>query len=152
MGESTAAMTRMARISAAFLSALAVTTVLASAAQTQMVLAGLQALGAPMPLDVRLSATLHDIAGLGPAYGAVLCLALGLALPVGALGKRLLPALAPIAYPLAGAAGVAAALLLMPVAVGMMPISGARAPLGFALQCLAGAVGGWVFATVFRRL
>lgn len=141
-------MKRMARVSAAFLGALVVATVLAVTAQTQMVLAGLQGLGAPMPLGVRLSATLHDIAGLGPAYGAVLCVALGLALPVAALGKRLLVGFAPIAYPLAGAAGVAAALLLMPLAVGIMPISGANSALGFALQCLAGAVGGGVFGRI----
>ena len=144
-------MTRVLRLLGAFVAAVLATTLVAVVAQTQFVLAALAEVGAVLPVDVWLAATAQDILGLGPTYGAVIALAFLLALPVGAVLRRLLPPLAPLAYPLAAAAGVAAALVLMSLLLGIMPIGGARSALGFALQCVAGAVGGLLFARLARR-
>ena len=144
-------MKRVLRLLGAFAVAVLATTLVAVVLQTQMVLAALVQVGAVLPLDVWLAATAQDIVGLGPTYGAVIALTLLLALPVGAVVGRMLPSLAPLAYPLAAAAGMATALGLMSVLIGIMPIGGARSTLGFALQCAAGALGGLLFAVLARR-
>jgi hypothetical protein len=67
--------------------------------------------------------------------------------------KRVLKPIAPFAYPIAGAAAIALALYLMSKQFyGTTPIAGARGALGFTLQCLAGAAGGYVFAALNERV
>lgn len=98
----------------------------------------------------RLSMTLFDLTHM-LLYAVIIALGFLIAFPIAALLKRLLPALAGIAYPLAGAAAIGTALGLMYVLFATVPISGARSELGFAAQVLAGAAGGYVFALVAAR-
>jgi hypothetical protein len=68
--------------------------------------------------------------------------------------KRILTPLAPVAYPIAGAAAVVAAIWLIENVVaggGVGAIGGARDALGMALQGLAGLAGGTVFAALRGR-
>ena len=91
----------------------------------------------------------HDLLGLGPLQGLVFGIALLVALPIGALGIRLLPNFRGNrlgGYALAGALAVLATLLTLQGALGTMPIAGARSWLGLATQTLAGAAGGAVFS------
>lgn len=132
--------------------AAAVTTALAAAFHTQMVIKALEQSGASISMDQRLGMTAGDLVGLAPQFGAVIAIGLLAGFIIAALLKRVLTPLAPIAYPLAGAAAVGVALTVMSMAFdGITPIAGARSTLGFALQCLAGAVGGLVFALVGAR-
>ncbi len=118
-----------------------------SVMHTQFVLAGLQSLGVAVPPSVRLDATLRDIAGLAPGYGGVIAVGFLIAFPVAGALRRRLPALSALAYPLAGAAAVVAALLGMNAILGGLTLlAGARSDLGFAMQALAGALGGAVYA------
>lgn len=136
----------------AFFAAVATTTVVGSAFHTQMVFARLVDAGVEAPLAVRFQGTLNDLLGLGPLYGAVIAVGLAIGFVIAASLKRVLKPLAPIAYPLAGAAVIALALYLMSVVYyNATPIAGARGPFGFALQCLAGAAGGLVFVALSRR-
>ena len=93
----------------------------------------------------RLSMTLYDATHMW-AYAVIIGLGFCIAFPIAALLKRLLPGLAGVAYPLAGAVAIAAALGLMYSVFATIPISGARSALGMGVQVLAGAVGGYVFA------
>lgn len=137
------------RIILGFLAAVASAFVLASAFHTQMVIEALGAAGAAVPLDQRISMTAGDLVGLAPQFGAVIAIALAIGFLVAAGLRRVLKPLAKIAYPLAGAAAIGVALTAMGAAFdGITPIAGARTTLGFALQCLAGAFGGLVFAAI----
>ncbi len=140
------------RIVLGFLLAAATTTALASFFHTQMVIKGLEASGADVALAMRLAMSADDLAGLAPQFGVVISIALALGFFIAALLRRMVKPLAGVAYPLAGAAAVGFALFVMSLAFdGITPIAGARSPLGFLLQCLAGGVGGLVFAMIAIR-
>lgn len=140
------------RIAFAYILAVIVTTVLASFAHTQMVIAGLTESGATVALEQRIGMSAGDLVGLAPQLGPVMAAGLAVGLLIAALLRRVLKPLAPIAYPLAGAAAVGVALTAMSIAFdGITPIAGARTALGFSLECLAGAAGGLVFALVAVR-
>lgn len=132
-----------------FVFAAAITTVLGSFIHTQMIIAGLAGAGAPIDLQTRLDMSADDLAALAPSFGAVVAIGLAIGFMIASVLKRILKPLAPIAYPLAGAAALAIALFAMHVAFGgITPVAGARTPLGFALISLAGAVGGLVFSAI----
>ncbi len=109
------------------------------------------AAGLDFPVADRLRSALEDYVGLVPGqYGAVIAVALALGFVVAAILRRVLKPLAGVAFPVAGAAAVALTLHFMSQQFyGTTPIAGARGPLGFGLQCLAGGIGGWVFGLFF---
>jgi hypothetical protein len=109
------------------------------------------AAGLDFPLGDRLRSALEDYAGLVPGlYGAMIAVALAAGFIVAALLRLVLKPLAGIAFPVAGAAAVALMLYLMSQQFyTTTPIAGARGVFGFALQCLAGAIGGFVFGLFF---
>lgn len=109
------------------------------------------AAGLDFPLGDRIHSALEDYVGLVPGlYGAVIAVALTVGFIVAALLRLVLKPLAGIAFPLAGAAAVALTLFLMSQQYyTTTPIAGARGALGFGLQMLAGAVGGFVFGLFF---
>lgn len=135
-------------VAAAYVAGVATTTLLGSIVQTQFNLAELQALGAPAPLDVRLQATLADLAGFTPTYGAVMGVALLIAFVVSGLLARALPGMRTALHVLAGGTAVVAAILVMIQLFGITPIAAARDLPGFAALALCGALGGWVFSLV----
>ncbi len=132
----------------AFALAVAATAVLGALASTHFVLAGLVDLNVELPLGERLSTYGHDIVGMGPVLALVAAGGFVIAFPVAALAQRWLPRWRAVGYPLAGAAAMLAALLLMEAVLGMMPVAGARSGAGLVMQGVAGAVGGYVFAAV----
>ena len=144
-------MVRFGRVVVAFLVGSVVATILAVVAHNQMVLGALVGLGATIPPDLWAATLLADFQGFAPSYGAVLAGTLLLGFLVAALLRRWIPLPPPLAYALAGAAATAVALGSMPLLLGIMPISGARSALGFALQCGAGGIGGAVFGWLARR-
>lgn len=139
------------RIAIGFIGAALAATVFGSIVQTQLVIA---ASGIDVSTAVRLGMTTSDLMGLAPSYGPVIAVGLAIAFAVAAILKRIIKPLASIAYPLAGAAAIATALIVMPIWLdlpGMTPLAGTRGGLGFALQGLAGALGGLVFSLVAVR-
>lgn len=128
-----------------------ITVIVASAVHSWTIQNGLIALGVDIPLGTRLRTAVTDFIGLAPALAVVLGIALAIGfLVAGVLQPRLkVPRL--IAYPLAGAVAVAATLVIMVQQMDLTPIASAREPLGFALLCAAGAIGGLYFASARRR-
>jgi len=142
----------LVRILIGYLAAAAVAVTLASAFHTQMVIAALGQAGASVPFDRRLAMTGGDLVGLIPQFGLVIAIGLAAGFLIAAGLRRILKPLAPVAYPLAGAAAIGVALTVMSMAFdGITPIAGARTTTGFALQCLAGAIGGFVFSMIAVR-
>lgn len=134
------------RIAAAFPVAVAVVIVGVSIAHTQFVLAALASIGAPASLAINLDTTMFDIVGLAPTLGPVIAIALAIGFMVAAVLKRVLLPLAPLAYPIAGAAAMATALVAMKLAYHTTPLAGARSMVGFLTMCAIGAIGGLVFS------
>ena len=136
----------LALLAAAFL-----TTALASLAHSLFVQAGLTALGTEIPFVARIVAILRDFMGLVLPLCAIVLLALAIAFPIAAFLKPRAGVLGPVAYPLAGWAAVAVALLLMKLSYGFSPLAGARTTAGFLTMSLAGVAGGLLFAWMARK-
>ena len=145
---------RFARMGLAFIAAAVTTFVLASVFYTQQVLAKQAAIGARYTTGQQVETYIDNLIGLAPAYGVVLTIALLIGFLVAAIVKRILVPLAPVAYPIAGAAAVFTAVWSIENLVaggGVGALGGARDALGIALQCLAGFAGGVVFAVARGR-
>ena len=139
------------RLAIAFPVAVTATFVGTSVLHTEFVLAGLGSIGAPVTLGMNLTTVAEDLGGLAPTLAPVISLALALGFVVAAGLKRVLKPLAGIAYPTAGFAAMATALFLMKLSYHTTPLAGARSLPGFLLICLAGALGGYVFAAGLSR-
>ena len=138
-------LSRLSRIALAWLAGSAIAYALASVAHTQTVLAGLTALDVRVPFAERVATTAGDLVGLW-VYGVVIGVGLALGLIVmRVVPRRVLPLPATARAILAGALSLATILGAMKLAFAFTPIASAREPIGFALQCLAGAAGGWVY-------
>lgn len=137
----------------AWLLAVIVAAALGSIVQTQFNLGALQALGVPMPWDLRLITTARDLAGFTPLFGALVAAGFLIAFLATGLLRRWLRNGRTALYALAGAVAIAAILLIMTAAFGMVPIAAARGLGGFVALALCGAAGGVLFArlTAARR-
>lgn len=136
----------MKRYLAAYVAAVALTYVLAVFTATQSVLGSVEALGLPVPLSTRFSATLQDLLGMTDIFLPVIAVGLLIALAVGAgigrFARRLrLPLLV-----VAGATALLAVHLALQAAFDITPIAIARTQSGLAVQALCGACGGYLFA------
>lgn len=129
----------------AWLAATLLTAAAGSIIQTQFNLAAITGLGAPVPPALRLQTTLQDLAGFAPVLAAVVGAGFLVALPLAAwlvrrLRRRALP------YTLAGAAAVAAAILLMNALLPVTAIAATRSVAGFLALSACGALGGLTFS------
>jgi hypothetical protein len=139
------------RRAVALLAAAAAALLVASIAHSLFVQQALRAVGARIPPGTALATMGRDLAGLAPALGAVILLALLIGFLAAGLILRWMPRLAAIVWPLAGWAAVATALWLMQLAYGFTPLAGARTTAGFIAISLGGAVGGWLFGRLAGR-
>lgn len=136
---------QMVKTGPAWATAVLATTVLACLIQSWLVQSGLSDLGVDIPPGLALETAIADITGMALPVLMVFGLALALAFSAAAWLKPRVPMLAPVAWPLAGAAAVATALGLMHMQFEMTPLAGARGSDGFMLFCAAGAFGGLIF-------
>ena len=134
----------------AFVAAVVLTFVAASSFHTHFVMQQLVRAGADVPMADGARTMFGDMVGLAPAFGTIVAITLLLGFLIAALVKRWLPSLAGIAYPVAGGAAMAAMLAIMRAVFGMTPIAGARGWDGWIAICLAGVLGGWLFARLTR--
>ncbi|MEO0440246.1 MAG: hypothetical protein AAF067_05155 [Pseudomonadota bacterium] len=140
-------MAAVTRFTLGLLAGAIVTYVLGTALNSQFVM---NAHGVPVSWGDRLNMTLFDISNM-LAYLAVIAVSFLIAFLIAKVIKRFLPNMADVAYPIAGAAAMGAALGLMYIVFQTVPISGARSLAGFVAQMAAGGVGGWVFGKVASR-
>lgn len=136
----------------AFLAAIIAAYIAAGGFYTQQIIAKQAAIGMVYTPAQQVDTYLANYGGLW-AYGAILAVALLLGFLVAFGAKRLAKPLAPVAYPVAGAAAVFVAILLIESVLGggAGVIGGARDALGMGLQALAGGLGGLVFALLRPR-
>lgn len=139
------------RIALAFVAAVVISAGLGTLIQSQLNLARLAALGAPVPFPVRMETSAHDLLNFGPAYAALTAVAFGIAFSATGLLRRRFPGPRLALYALAGGLGVLAMLAGMNLALNFTPIAAARSGTGMALLAAAGALGGACFAGLLNR-
>lgn len=139
------------RTAPAWSAAVLVTTIMASMIQSWQVQSGLIDLGVKIPAGLAMETALRDFTGMALPVLAVFGIALALAFLAAHWLKPRLPMLAPIAWPLAGAAAIGTTLGFMHAQFQTTPLAGARGSDGFILFCAAGALGGFVFAWLKPR-
>lgn len=141
-------------LGSAVLAAIA-TTLLASIISSQRVMGPLVELGAELGADISLSdrllMTAYDARHFGSLYGVFVITALMIAFAAGGLVYRFAKTGRMIVYMIAGSVAMLVMLSAMEaVFFGVPIVGGARSGVGIALQVLAGAVGGAVFAQLTR--
>lgn len=145
------------RIALAFVFSVFVASVLASAAHTHFVLDALRAVGTEISLAEQVDATIADFIGFASqgalplSFQVVVAGSLFIAFVVAGIISWMAPGLRLIAFVAAGFAAMIAALIIMQIALGVMPVAGARGLMGHIAQGGAGAVGGWLFAMLSRK-
>ena len=138
-------MKAFAQLTIQFVIAALIAFVFASIFHTQFVLHELIKVGAEISFTTRIDTTFGDLLGLAPGYGPIVALALLLGFLIMLLVRRFFPALGFWIYPIAGFVAIATAHLAMHPIFNVTLIAGARGTLGLLFQCLAGALGGYVF-------
>ncbi|NOX82566.1 MAG: hypothetical protein GXP06_06200 [Alphaproteobacteria bacterium] len=136
------------KLAAAYIAAVITAYTAAAGFYTQQVLAKQAEIGAIYTPSQQAQTYFENFIGLVPAYGLMVAIALLVGFVVAAGVKRIVVPLAPIAYPLAGAAAMWTLIWAIETFVaggGVGAIGGARDALGVGLQMLAGAAGGAVF-------
>ena len=120
---------------------------------SQLNLAALVELGMPVTGQVRWSTFVHDLLGMTQIFLPVVIISLLLALPVAHLIVRKVPQLTIIGYISAGFMAMLVMNIVLSQAVGgMHPLAVTRTFVGLMSQCIAGALGGYVYiATRIRH-
>ncbi|MEO0998330.1 MAG: hypothetical protein AAFX58_12510 [Pseudomonadota bacterium] len=134
-----------------FLAAVLVGYTAAALAATQSVLARVHELGLPVGWGTRLDASMHDLAGMATSLLPLLAIAYLLAFAVAALLTRRWPAATRPLYVLAGAVALVTLHVALKLSFDITPVAQARSYGGLAIQALAGALGGAVFAVTASR-
>jgi len=138
------------RRTAGLLLAVVTAATLSSVIQTLRVHAALAEMGAQLDFSTRLSAIGHDLLSFAPVYAAIVAAGFVIAFAVTGLIRRRARGVGRWLHALAGAVAMLTALLFLEAVLGMSIIAGARGGWGLALFCLAGGVGGAVFARFAR--
>ncbi|MEM7079923.1 MAG: hypothetical protein AAF513_14970 [Pseudomonadota bacterium] len=132
----------------AFLAAVVATYITAVIAYTQLNLGALIALGMPVDAGVRLEATLHDLLGMTPIYLPVVVVALLLGFAVSTVVIRFVPQLRRLGFIVGGFVALMTVEFALGLLMGTHPLAVTRTTVGWLSQCIAGAIGGYVFTLV----
>ena len=145
------------RIIASFIAATVIGAILVTAAQTQVNLQSLIAIGAEISFGVRLDATLRDLSAVGPIMGGVLGLGFLIAFATTGMIVRHAASLRLLGYPLAGAAAVIVALYAIQWLFAwrldsiITPFAATRSFAGLAVMALGGAIAGLAYAQMLGQ-
>lgn len=134
------------KITLAFLIAVLITFILASVFHSQFVLNELTAINIVIPTTTRISTTFSDLVGLAPGYAPIILVGMLIGFVIVGLSRKWINWSVRVAYPVAGVLSIYAIHLLMYPIFHITLIAGARSTLGLVFQCVAGALGGWLFA------
>ena len=114
-------------------------------AYSQLNLSNLTDMGVNVGLGDRFATFGHDLLSMTSVYLPAMFVALLLAFLFATLVLRWVPQLRTLGYVLAGTVGMLALILFFKVSMGTNPIAVTRTVVGFASQCLAGAVAGLIY-------
>lgn len=141
------------KIVLAYIAAVVTAYVAAVLAYTQLNLANVVEMGLPVSFKDRIGAAGHDLIGMASLYLPIIAVALLLAFGFTAIVLRWVPQLRTLGYLLAGFVGI----FVVDYALGALltggthPLAVTRTTIGLLSQCLAGALGGYVFILLSRK-
>ncbi len=130
----------------AFLMAVVVAYIVAAVTYTQLNLSNLVDMGLAVPFGVRLSATLHDLVGMSVFYLPTMAIALLVGFGLAALALKWVPQLRTLGYMTGGFVSLLSLILVLGIPFDTHLLAVTRTNTGLVIQCLAGALGGYVFA------
>ena len=113
-------------------------------AYSQLNLSNLSDMGVSV-LGDRFATFAHDLLSMTSVYLPIMAVALLVAFLFATLVLRWVPHLRTLGYVLGGTVGMLALILFFKVSMGTNPIAVTRTVVGFASQCLAGAVAGLIY-------
>ena len=134
-----------------FIVAVLVTFLLVSIVGTQLVLADILGFGLVVSSADRVSATIHDIAGLATMLPILISVTFLLAFIIAESGRRIMSGKRTYWYMAAGLTSLPAALTLIKTLMGGTVFAAARTGFGMLLIALCGLIGGWLFARLVNR-
>lgn len=137
---------KLIKIMLYFIVAVLATFLLASIVGTQLVLADILSFGLVVSLSDRVSATIHDIAGLVTMLPILISVTFLLAFIIAESGRRIMSGKRTYWYMVAGLASLPASLALIKTLMGGTVFAAARTGSGMLLIALCGLFGGWLFA------
>lgn len=141
----------MLRVLKAFFPAVLATYVVASILATWSVMASLREMGVAVDTLTQLQATWHDILGMSSSYLLLIVLALLLAFPVASFLCRYIGRARLLLFVAAGVAALLCLHWLLGLSFKITLLAAAREPVGLLGQCLAGALGGWLYHLLSRN-
>ena len=134
-----------------FIATVLATFLLASIVGTQLVLADILGFGLVVSSADRVSATIHDIAGLATMLPILISVTFLLAFIIAESGRRIMSGKHTYWYMAAGLTSLPAALTLIKTLMGGTVFAAARTGFGMLLIALCGLIGGWLFARLVNR-
>lgn len=134
-----------------FILSVSVTFLLASIVGTQIILADIMSFGLDVSYSDRISATIHDIAGLSTTLSILIGAAFLVAFLVAALCFRFVGGNRTYWYMAAGFTSIPVTLILVKALMGGTLFAAARGGFGMVLIAFCGGVGGWIFARLTQR-
>lgn len=136
----------------AFLAGLLTINIIGVIVSTQFNLGHLLAIGVEVSFPTRVSTTLFDLVSMQPLFGVIFGLGFLIAMPVGHFIAQWVKILPDLVFSLAGFAAIAVTLTALTAAFQITAIGAAREWDGFLSLALVGALAGYVFSLVRRRL
>jgi hypothetical protein len=137
----------------AFITAVVATYILAVLMYTQLNLANLVEMGLALSFTDRVSAGVHDLGGMIALYLPIITVAFVIAFSFTRVVLKWVPQLRTLGYILAGFVGI----YTVDYALGALLTSGThplpvtRTTVGLLSQCVAGAIGGYVFVRMLGQ-
>jgi hypothetical protein len=135
----------------AFISAVIGGYIFAVLTYSQLNLSRLVDMGVTLSFGDRVTTALHDLLSMGSMYFLIMAVALLVAFLIAGLIVRWVPNLRMLGFVLAGAVGMFAMIMFFKVSMGTNPIAVTRTLVGFASQCLAGALAGFIYVKLSGR-
>lgn len=134
----------------AFVVSVVVAYVLAVLMYTQLNLANVVEMGLPVTMGVRFEAAVHDLIHMVPLYLPIISVAFLIAFGVTRLILIWVPQLRTLGYVLAGFVAIFTVDFALGAILtsGTHPLAVTRTTVGLLSQCVAGAIGGYVFVSL----
>ena len=136
----------MVRVLSAFVAGVLVTYVTAVMFYTQINLGNLVEMGLTVDFSTRVQAAWHDLLGMTTLYLPIITVALLLGFAIARGVLTWVPQLRTLGYISAGFVAIFAIDFALGLAFQTHPIAVTRTPVGLISQCVAGAIGGYVFS------
>ena len=134
-----------------FICSVFTTTVITSIVSSQLVLADIQSFGLEVSFSERLSVTIKDILGLGPALILLIGLSFLVAFIIAKYAHRFMAGNRTIWYTIAGLSSFPVTLYIAKYFMGVTILASARTSPGMVLIACCCAVGGWLFAVLSSK-